>query len=58
MKEIQSGSYLAIKNHPKTVRTGIWASIVSAVMSIGIGIFWVAHPAAAEGSLMQVQRMY
>ena len=54
MKEIQSGSFLAIKNHPKTIRTGIWASIVSAVMLIGIGIFWVAHPAAAQGSFSVV----
>lgn len=35
---------------PKQIRTGVWASIVSATMLIGIGIFWVAHPAAAEGS--------
>lgn len=34
----------------KQIKTGIWASIVSAVMLIGIGIFWLAHPAAAEGS--------
>ncbi|NJL77531.1 MAG: hypothetical protein HC892_23345 [Saprospiraceae bacterium] len=38
------------KSQPRHIKTGIWASIVSAVMLIGIGIFWVAHPAAAEGS--------
>ena len=38
------------KKLPKSIRTGVWASIVSAVMLIGIGIFWIAHPAAAEGS--------
>lgn len=34
----------------KTIRIGIWSSIVSAIMLIGIGLFWLAHPAAAEGS--------
>ena len=38
------------KNQPRHIKTGIWASIVSAVMLIGIGIFWLAHPAASEGS--------
>ena len=38
------------KDLPKQIRVGVWASLVSAVMLIGIGIFWVAHPAAAEGS--------
>ena len=38
------------KSQPRHIKTGIWASIVSAVMLIGIGIFWIAHPAAAEGS--------
>ncbi|SFT85782.1 hypothetical protein SAMN04489724_2365 [Algoriphagus locisalis] len=38
------------KNQPRQIKTGIWASLVSAVMLIGIGIFWLAHPAAAEGS--------
>ena len=38
------------KSLPKPIRIGVWASIVSAVMLIGIGVFWVAHPAAAEGS--------
>lgn len=38
------------KSQPRHIKMGIWASIISAVMLIGIGIFWVAHPAAAEGS--------
>lgn len=38
------------KSQPRHIKSGIWASIVSAVMLIGIGIFWLAHPAAAEGS--------
>ena len=38
------------KSQPRHIKMGIWASIVSAVMLIGIGIFWVAHPAATEGS--------
>lgn len=38
------------KQLPRHIRTGVWASFVSAFMLIGIGIFWVAHPAAAEGS--------
>lgn len=43
-------STLLDKSLPRHIKTGIWASIVSAVMLIGIGIFWVVHPAAAEGS--------
>tara|TARA_R110002072_G_scaffold22432_6_gene78765 strand:+ start:3735 stop:4178 length:444 start_codon:yes stop_codon:yes gene_type:complete len=43
-------SFSDFKRETKNTRIGIWASIVSAVMLIGIGIFWVAHPAAAEGS--------
>lgn len=39
-----------IKSQPKHIRIGVWASIVSAIMLIGIGIFWLVHPAAAEGS--------
>jgi hypothetical protein len=38
------------KSLPRHLKTGVWASIVSAAMLISIGIFWVAHPAAAEGS--------
>jgi hypothetical protein len=38
------------KNLPSQIRTGVWSSFVSAFMLIGIGIFWVAHPTAAEGS--------
>jgi ABC-type nickel/cobalt efflux system permease component RcnA len=41
---------LVDKSLPRHIKTGIWASIVSAVMLIGIGIFWLVHPAAAEGS--------
>lgn len=43
-------SFSDIKRQSKPIRIGIRASIVSAVMLIGIGIFWLAHPAAAEGS--------
>jgi hypothetical protein len=42
------------KRLPRRSKTGIWASIVSAVMLIGSGIFWVAHPAATEGSFSLV----
>ncbi|NCN11279.1 MAG: hypothetical protein GW938_15690 [Leptospira sp.] len=35
---------------PKSIKIGIWASYVSAFMLIGIGIFWLAFPLAAEGS--------
>ncbi|MCI5090913.1 MAG: hypothetical protein MRY86_08170 [Phaeodactylibacter sp.] len=38
------------KTLPRQIRIGVWASFISAGMLIGIGIFWVAHPAAAEGS--------
>lgn len=38
------------KHLPRQTRIGVWASIISAVMLIGIGLFWVAHPAATEGS--------
>lgn len=34
----------------KEIKTGIWASYISAFMLIGIGIFWLAFPLAAEGS--------
>ena len=40
------------KPQPKNIRIGIWASIVSAIMLIGIGIFWVIHPSATEGSFL------
>ncbi|MDP4665956.1 MAG: hypothetical protein NWS37_06935 [Flavobacteriaceae bacterium] len=43
-------SFSDIKRQSKPIRIGIRASIVSAVMLIGIGIFWLAHPAASEGS--------
>ncbi|MEZ4911594.1 MAG: hypothetical protein R2774_12125 [Saprospiraceae bacterium] len=38
------------KAQHKNIRIGIWASIVSAIMLIGIGVFWVVHPNATEGS--------
>lgn len=38
------------RNQPRHIKTGIWASVISAIMLIGIGIFWVAHPTASEGS--------
>lgn len=38
------------KGLSKRIRVGVRASFVSAFMLIGIGLFWVAHPAAAEGS--------
>tara|TARA_R110002050_G_scaffold212743_1_gene348922 strand:+ start:4631 stop:5077 length:447 start_codon:yes stop_codon:yes gene_type:complete len=38
------------KNLPKNIRTGVWASFVSAFMLIGIGLFWVIHPTSAEAS--------
>lgn len=38
------------KNLPRRIRVGVWASFVSAVMLVGIAVFWVVHPAAAEGS--------
>ncbi len=34
----------------KEIKTGIWASYISAFMLIGIGIFWLVFPLAAEGS--------
>ena len=38
------------ENLPKHIKVGIWSSLVSAAMLIGIGIFWVVFPSAAEGS--------
>lgn len=38
------------KSQPKNIRIGIWSSIISAIMLIGIGIFWLAHPSSTEGS--------
>lgn len=38
------------KSQPRHIKSGIWASMVSAVMLIGTGIFWLVHPAAAKGS--------
>jgi len=38
------------KELPRHIKTGIWASYISAIMLIGIGIFWLVFPLAAEGS--------
>lgn len=38
------------KHLPRNIRIGVWASFVSAIMLIGIGLFWVLHPTAAEAS--------
>ncbi len=38
------------KSLPKLIKIGVWASFVSAFMLIVIGLFWVVHPAATEGS--------
>lgn len=35
---------------PRRTRIGIRASVLSAIMLIGIGIFWVVHPDAPEAS--------
>lgn len=35
---------------PKHIRTGVWASFISAFMLVGIGLFWVIHPTSAEAS--------
>src|SRR6056300_519546 len=42
------------KSQPKNIRIGIWSSIISAIMLIGIGVFWVVHPNATEGSFSLV----
>jgi hypothetical protein len=42
--------YYVYKELPKRIKTGIWASYISAFMLIGIGVFWLAFPLAAEGS--------
>lgn len=47
---MEAKSYLGIKNQLKHIQIGIWSSIVSAVMLIGIGVFWIVHPSATEGS--------
>lgn len=47
---MEKTSIFDIKSHSKDIRTGIWSSIISAAMLVGIGIFWVVHPAAAERS--------
>jgi len=47
---MQTTSFSDAKNRAQLIRRGTRSSIVSAVMLIGIGVFWVLHPAAAEGS--------
>ena len=47
---METKSFLGIKSQSKNIRVGIWSSIISAIMLIGIGIFWLAHPSATEGS--------
>lgn len=47
---METKSFLGIKSQPKNIRVGIWSSVISAIMLIGIGIFWLAHPSATEGS--------
>ena len=47
---METKSFLGIKSQSKNIRIGIWSSIISAIMLIGIGIFWLAHPSATEGS--------
>ena len=47
---METKSFLGIKSQSKNIRAGIWSSVISAIMLIGIGIFWLAHPSATEGS--------
>lgn len=47
---MEAKSFLGIKSQSKNIRVGIWSSVISAIMLIGIGIFWLAHPSATEGS--------
>lgn len=47
---METKSFLGIKSQSKNIRIGVWSSIISAIMLIGIGIFWLAHPSATEGS--------
>lgn len=47
---METKSFLGIKSQSKNIRVGIWSSVISAIMLIGIGIFWLAHPSATEGS--------
>lgn len=42
------------KNQSKDIRIGVWSSLTSATMLIGIGLFWVIHPSATEGSFSLV----
>ncbi len=47
---METKSFLGNKSQSKNIRVGIWSSVISAIMLIGIGIFWLAHPSATEGS--------
>ena len=47
---METKSFLGIKNQSKNIRIGTRSSIISAIMLIGIGVFWIAHPNATEGS--------
>lgn len=47
---METNPFSSIKNESKPIRIGIWSSVISAIMLIGIGIFWLAHPSATEGS--------
>ena len=47
---METKSFLGIKSQSKNIRLGVWSSVISAIMLIGIGIFWLAHPSATEGS--------
>ena len=38
------------KDLPRPTKVGIWSSYISAFMLIGIGVFWLVFPLAAEGS--------
>jgi hypothetical protein len=47
---METKSFLGIKSQSKNIQVGIWSSVISAIMLISIGIFWLAHPSATEGS--------
>lgn len=47
---METKSFLGIKSQSKNIRVGIWSSLISAIMLVGIGIFWLAYPSSTEGS--------
>ena len=51
---METNPFSSIKNESKPIRIGIWSSIISAILLIGIGLFWVIHPNATEGSFSLV----